>query len=35
MPYRFLEIAGTPGVKAAQAENGSSELWAGFKGSRR
>jgi predicted pyridoxine 5'-phosphate oxidase superfamily flavin-nucleotide-binding protein len=34
MPYRFLEIAGTPGVKAAQAENGSGDFWAGFKGNR-
>ena len=34
MPYRFLDIAGTPGVKAAQAENGSGEFWAGFKGNR-
>lgn len=34
MPYRFLEIAGTPCVKAAQAENGSGEFWAGFKGNR-
>ena len=32
MPYRFLEIAGTPSVKVAQAENGSGEFWAGFKG---
>ncbi|MEP9387833.1 pyridoxamine 5'-phosphate oxidase family protein [Mesorhizobium sp. KR9-304] len=34
MPYRFLDIAGTPGVKAAQAENGSGEFWADFKGNR-
>jgi hypothetical protein len=34
MAYGFLEIAGTPSVKAAQAANGSAALWAGFKGDR-
>jgi predicted pyridoxine 5'-phosphate oxidase superfamily flavin-nucleotide-binding protein len=34
MAYRFLEIAGTPSVKAAQAANGSGELWTDFKGKR-
>jgi len=34
MPYRFLDIAGTPGVKAAQAENGSRDFWEGFRGNR-
>lgn len=28
MPYGFLDIASTPSVKAAQAANGSAELWA-------
>lgn len=34
MAYGFLEIAGTPSVKAAQEENGSAELFARFKGDR-
>lgn len=34
MAYGFLDIAGTPGVKAAQAENGSAHLWTDFKGHR-
>jgi predicted pyridoxine 5'-phosphate oxidase superfamily flavin-nucleotide-binding protein len=34
MPYGFLDIAITPGVKAAQAENGSAHLWEDFKGHR-
>jgi predicted pyridoxine 5'-phosphate oxidase superfamily flavin-nucleotide-binding protein len=32
MAYRFLDIAGTPSVKAAQAANGSGEYWEGFAG---
>jgi len=34
MAYGFLDIAATPSVKAAQAANGSLELWSGFKGDR-
>ncbi len=34
MAYGFLDIAATPGVKAAQAENGSAHLWTDFKGHR-
>jgi predicted pyridoxine 5'-phosphate oxidase superfamily flavin-nucleotide-binding protein len=34
MAYGFLDIAVTPGVKAAQAENGSAHLWTDFKGHR-
>ncbi|MGD9923320.1 MAG: pyridoxamine 5'-phosphate oxidase family protein [Pseudorhodoplanes sp.] len=34
MPYGFLDIAVTPSVKAAQAENGSAHLWEDFKGHR-
>ena len=34
MAYGFLDIAGTPSVKAAQPANGSGEYWAGFKGHR-
>jgi len=34
MAYGFLDIAATPSVKAAQADNGSLEYWSGFKGSR-
>jgi predicted pyridoxine 5'-phosphate oxidase superfamily flavin-nucleotide-binding protein len=34
MTYRFLDIAGTPRVKAAQAANGSGNLWEKFKGNR-
>jgi len=32
--YGFLELAATPGVKAAQAANGSRELWERFAGDR-
>src|SRR5579864_4220716 len=34
MAYGFLEIAGTPGVKAAQEANGVGEMWSDFKGHR-
>jgi predicted pyridoxine 5'-phosphate oxidase superfamily flavin-nucleotide-binding protein len=34
MAYGFLDIAATPGVKAAQAENGSLEFWSNFSGDR-
>ena len=34
MAYGFLDIAATPGVKAAQANNGTLEFWSGFKGDR-
>jgi predicted pyridoxine 5'-phosphate oxidase superfamily flavin-nucleotide-binding protein len=34
MPYGFLELLATPGVKAAQEENGSLALWSNFSGSR-
>ena len=34
MTYRFLDIAATPSVKAAQAANGSGAFWADFKGKR-
>ncbi len=34
MPYGFLDIAITPAVRAAQAENGSAQLWTDFKGHR-
>ena len=34
MPYGFLDIASTPSVKAAQAANGSSEMWEQFRGHR-
>jgi predicted pyridoxine 5'-phosphate oxidase superfamily flavin-nucleotide-binding protein len=34
MAYGFLDIAVTPSVKAAQAENGSAQLWTDFKGHR-
>ena len=34
MPYGFLDIASTPGVRAAQEANGSGEYWANFKGDR-
>jgi uncharacterized protein len=30
MPYKFLDIASTPSVKAAQAANGSADYWSGF-----
>lgn len=35
MTHRFLEIAGTPSVKAAQQNNGSLEFWSEFKANRR
>jgi uncharacterized protein len=34
MAYDFLDIATTPGVRAAQEANGSGEFWASFKGGR-
>jgi predicted pyridoxine 5'-phosphate oxidase superfamily flavin-nucleotide-binding protein len=34
MPYGFLDIAATPSVKAAQAANGSRELFENFEGDR-
>ena len=34
MPYGFLDIAGTPAVKAAQEANGSGAYWASFRGDR-
>jgi uncharacterized protein len=34
MPYEFLDIASTPGVRAAQEANGSGEFWTNFKGDR-
>jgi predicted pyridoxine 5'-phosphate oxidase superfamily flavin-nucleotide-binding protein len=34
MPYGFLDIAMTPSVKAAQAANGSAEMWTDFEGER-
>ena len=34
MPYGFLDIAATPGVRAAQHVNGSGDYWAAFKGDR-
>ena len=34
MAYRFLDIAATPSVRAAQAANGSGAFWANFKGGR-
>jgi predicted pyridoxine 5'-phosphate oxidase superfamily flavin-nucleotide-binding protein len=34
MAYGFLDIAGTPSVKAAQTGNGSAGLWENFKGHR-
>lgn len=34
MPYGFLDIASTPSVKAAQATNGSAELWADLQSDR-
>jgi uncharacterized protein len=34
VPYGFLDIASTPGVRAAQEANGSGEFWAGFDGDR-
>ena len=35
MAYGFLDIAATPSVRAAQADNGSLEFWSGFQGNRR
>ena len=35
MPYDFLDIATTPGVRAAQEANGSGEFWANFHGERK
>ena len=34
MPYRFLDIAVTPSVRAAQAEMGADRIWENFKGHR-
>ncbi len=34
MTYKFLDIAATPSVQAAQEANGSREMWQGFKGHR-
>jgi predicted pyridoxine 5'-phosphate oxidase superfamily flavin-nucleotide-binding protein len=34
MAYGFLDIAATPGVRAAQQANGSGDYWAAFKGDR-
>ena len=34
MGYGFLDIAGTPSVRAAQVANGSGEFWANFRGDR-
>lgn len=34
MTYGFLDIASTPSVKAAQAANGSAEMWANLQGDR-
>jgi hypothetical protein len=34
MPYGFLDIASTPGVRAAQDANGSGEFWTDFSGDR-
>jgi uncharacterized protein len=34
MPYGFLDIASTPGVRAAQEMNGAGEYWANFVGDR-
>ncbi len=34
MPYGFLDIAVTPSVQAAQAQNGAAHLWTDFKGDR-
>src|SRR5277367_6834286 len=34
MPYGFLDIASTPGVRAAQEANGSGEYWTNFDGER-
>lgn len=34
MAYEFLDTLSTPGVRAAQAANGSLEMWEGFSGDR-
>jgi len=34
MSYKFLDIAATPSVRAAQAANGSRDMWENFKGHR-
>lgn len=34
MPYKFLDIAATPSVRAAQAANGSRDMWEHFTGHR-
>jgi uncharacterized protein len=34
MAYRFMDIAATPSVRAAQVTNGSGAYWANFKGDR-
>jgi uncharacterized protein len=34
MPYKFLDITATPSVRAAQAANGSRDMWEHFKGHR-
>jgi hypothetical protein len=34
MPYGFLDIASTPGVRAVQEANGSGKFWASFDGHR-
>lgn len=34
MSYGFMDIARTPGVKAAQEQNGAAHLWENFKGHR-
>jgi uncharacterized protein len=34
MPYKFLDTLATPGVRAAQAANGTRAMWENFKGHR-
>jgi hypothetical protein len=34
MAYKFLDIVATPSVQAAQAANGSRQMWEHFKGHR-
>ena len=34
MPYKFLDIVATPSVQAAQAANGTRQMWENFKGHR-
>jgi predicted pyridoxine 5'-phosphate oxidase superfamily flavin-nucleotide-binding protein len=34
VPYGFLDLVSTPGVRAAQAANGSLKMWENFKGQR-